>query len=205
MDEQEKEVFDQGPSDGLDGGVVTDNSQSEKKPFLIVPIVLILVILGLILFTYLQLSKENSNQTETVSQAENSETSDMAGYQLSEEEYEVYSKVQGLDQTVLSIMDFDHNGVYFVDGINYLTLYMETEEGVCVDECPVGMVPYTTKNEYEPPVEIKINYIGTVLDADTGLYQYTWNGKKLYHFEGDEKAGSILGDGHNMAFTLARP
>jgi len=205
MDEQEKEVFDQGQADGLDGGVTVDNSTPTKNPFSITSIVLIFVVVGLILFTYIKLSTDKTNQVDILPQTEDAEVEEIINYQLSEEENEVYSRVKNLDQTVLSIMDFDHNGVYFVDGANFLTLYMETEEGACIDECLVGMIPYTTKNEYVAPQEVGDNNIGTVLDEQTGLYQYTWSGKKLYHYEGDKEAGSLLGDGHNMAFTLARP
>ncbi|MCA9360241.1 hypothetical protein KC850_04390, partial [Candidatus Kaiserbacteria bacterium] len=116
MDEQEKEVFDQGQADGLDGGVTVDNSTPTKNPFSITSIVLIFVVVGLILFTYIKLSTDKTNQVDVLPQTEDAEVEEIINYQLSEEENEVYSKVKNLDQTVLSIMDFDHNGVYFVDG-----------------------------------------------------------------------------------------
>jgi predicted lipoprotein with Yx(FWY)xxD motif len=209
MDQQEKQTEDFDQVNDSEYDVSQEEENGDKKLSSILPLALLLLVIGLVIFTYFGFIQNQTNSLTDEATGPDPEaiqaTDEQVTYELQEDEIEIVGRLVDLDNNVLSVMNFNHLGYYLVDGADFLTLYEEREEGQCVGECQERMVPYTSESEYEVPVGVSKNFIETTFDEETGLYQYSWNGKKLYHFEDDLTVESVLGDGLNNAWTLARP
>ena len=92
----------------------------------------------------------------------------------------------------------------FVTAANGMTLYTFDKDtqnkSNCTGQCAVLWPPYLVTGSVPstlPP------HIGTIKRTD-GSTQYTWNGKPLYYYSGDKKAGDTNGDGYGGVWHVAK-
>ncbi len=79
------------------------------------------------------------------------------------------------------------------------TLYIFTKdkpgESVCYDQCAQKWPPLTVKEGTQPTAASEINGKLGQIERKDGSYQVTYDGKPLYYFQGDTKAGETKGQG----------
>jgi predicted lipoprotein with Yx(FWY)xxD motif len=78
------------------------------------------------------------------------------------------------------------------------TLYVTADE--CVGACLTEWTPYLAEEAV-----VDGGDLGTLERVDTGALQYTWKGSGLYLFNGDTSEHSVLGDGYEGVWSIARP
>jgi predicted lipoprotein with Yx(FWY)xxD motif len=79
-----------------------------------------------------------------------------------------------------------------------IALYVNTKDE-CSGSCLETWIPY------EAPVPIDEGALATIQRKDTGTYQYTWNGDKLYRYKLDTSEKNMQGNGVDGIWKFARP
>ncbi len=92
----------------------------------------------------------------------------------------------------------------YVTGPNDMTLYTygkdEKNESYCTGKCVTVWPPYLVSGETPSAMPA---HMGT-FKRDDGSMQYTWDGKPLYYYSGDKKAGDTIGDGVGGIWHVAK-
>ncbi|EGR2794522.1 hypothetical protein DU976_01245 [Vibrio navarrensis] len=96
---------------------------------------------------------------------------------------------------------------YLVDE-NYLTLYTfdkdKVNESVCFDDCAVNWPPATLDEKLAKKELSNLKLTGGfgLIEREKNIYQWTYEGKPLYRWVKDSKAGDTKGDGINGVWHL---
>lgn len=87
-------------------------------------------------------------------------------------------------------------------GKNGMTLYIFDKDtsGVsnCYDQCATNWPPYVVEDD-----KMMVEGMDTIMRKD-GTKQYVVDGKPLYYYVKDVKAGDVMGDGVNGVWHLAK-
>lgn len=87
-------------------------------------------------------------------------------------------------------------------GKNGMTLYVFDKDtsGVsnCYDQCATNWPPYVVEDD-----KMMVEGMDTIMRKD-GTKQYVVDGKPLYYYVKDVKAGDVVGDGVNGVWHLAK-
>lgn len=96
------------------------------------------------------------------------------------------------------------HGSYLTD-VRGMTLYTFDKDGagvsICSKTCVKARPPYTSAATAQKQLPTGISI---VTRAD-GLLQFAWNGKPLYYYASDAKAGDVTGDGTDGTWHIVKP
>ena len=96
-------------------------------------------------------------------------------------------------------------GVAYMTDFSGMTLYTFDKDtaGVsnCSGSCATLWPPYTSGATAQGTFSANIS----VITRADGSKQFAWNGKPLYYYQKDTKAGDMLGDGIGSVWHLAKP
>lgn len=83
----------------------------------------------------------------------------------------------------------------------YTVDQVDSGESACYEQCAVNWPPLEVADS--PTVQPLGDY--SIIERQDGVQQWAFQGKPLYYFAKDVKAGDRLGDGVNGVWLLARP
>lgn len=116
------------------------------------------------------------------------------------------SSVQNEQETVVSIginADFPE----FLVGASNMTLYYkegDLNSSSCYGQCAVNWPPLLVSGTLVGVNSVQTAALGSI-DRTDGTKQATYNGKPLYYWINDKKAGDTTGDGIGGIWSVATP